>query len=244
MAVLAQSRRFPRPLFSTSLPQSHNVHFCLLTHQALTSLFMMLREEWSREFHDAIRDAQTAVGSAADNASSNGPLNKSIAKRCAKINPDTSSARNIQIGCGGHVTNIVAQEITGSLGMSLAVQDLDMYKESPDPVVIVEMELMAQEETKLASYVEERGSDEDDSSDTESESDSDDEWVEVDDSRRKPPKGKGSKPKKPKKAFTPVDKIHNVAIHILRSEIRRKRVRQLICRKVDKKYRHLVLSEA
>ncbi|KAJ7808438.1 hypothetical protein B0H14DRAFT_1516128 [Mycena olivaceomarginata] len=35
-AVLAQSRGFPRPLFSTSLPQSHNVHFCLLTHQALT----------------------------------------------------------------------------------------------------------------------------------------------------------------------------------------------------------------
>lgn len=50
-----------------------------------------------------------SVGSTADNASSNGPLNKSIAKRCAKINPDTSCARNIQIGCGGHVTNIVAQ---------------------------------------------------------------------------------------------------------------------------------------
>jgi hypothetical protein len=48
---------------------------------------------------------------AADPASSNGPLNKSIAKRCAKINPDTSSARNIQIGCGGHVTNIVAQSV-------------------------------------------------------------------------------------------------------------------------------------
>jgi hypothetical protein len=48
---------------------------------------------------------------AADPASSNGPLNKSIAKRCAKINPDTSSARNIQIGCSGHVTNIVAQSV-------------------------------------------------------------------------------------------------------------------------------------
>ncbi|KAJ7902855.1 hypothetical protein B0H14DRAFT_2667874 [Mycena olivaceomarginata] len=34
-AVLAQSHGFPRPLFSTSLPQSHNVYFCLLTHQAL-----------------------------------------------------------------------------------------------------------------------------------------------------------------------------------------------------------------
>jgi hypothetical protein len=34
-AVLAQSHGFPRPLFSTSLPQSHNVHCCLLTHQAL-----------------------------------------------------------------------------------------------------------------------------------------------------------------------------------------------------------------
>lgn len=113
--------------------------------------------------------------------------------------------------------------------MSPTVQDLDMYEESrkfplvydpaADPVVIAEMELMAQEATKLASRkngavdsetdsdVEERGSDEDDSSETESESDSDDEWVEVDDSRPKPPKGKGSKPKKPKKAFTPVDKV-------------------------------------
>jgi hypothetical protein len=106
-----------------------------------------------------------------------------------------------------------------------------MYEENPkfplvyDPaadalaVVIAEMELMAEEATKLESRknaapdsetdsdVEEQGSDEDDSSDTESESDSNDEWVDVDDVTPKPSKGK---PKKPKKAFAPVDKVSSI----------------------------------
>ncbi|KAJ7861287.1 hypothetical protein B0H13DRAFT_1115253 [Mycena leptocephala] len=49
------------------------------------------------------------IASAADHASSNGPLNRTVARKCAELNPDTASARNIQIGCGGHGTNLVAQ---------------------------------------------------------------------------------------------------------------------------------------
>lgn len=66
-------------------------------------------------------------------------------------------------------------------------------------------------------------------------------------------KGKG---KKAKRVFTVIDKvsptvtfhvynllafqIHAVAVYILRSEVRRKRARKLIRRKVSKKHRHLV----
>jgi hypothetical protein len=61
---------------------------------------------------DATKLIYFSVASAADHASSNGPLNRTVAKKCAAINPDTASARNIQIGCGGHGTNLVAQYIS------------------------------------------------------------------------------------------------------------------------------------
>jgi hypothetical protein len=102
------------------------------------------------------------------------------------------------------------------------------------------------------------GSTSEDSSDSEYEEadEGDDEWEDVSDV---PKAVKGAKKKKAKasKVFTPVDKvysvcvvmstliycplqIHCVAVHILRSEIRRKTARRLIRRKVNKKYRHLV----
>lgn len=49
------------------------------------------------------------VASAADNASSNGPMNRAVVRYCAQRNPNVGTARNMQIGCGGHVTNLVAQ---------------------------------------------------------------------------------------------------------------------------------------
>ncbi|KAF7348260.1 Reverse transcriptase-RNase H-integrase [Mycena sanguinolenta] len=175
--------------------------------------------------------AGNLMGSAADNASSNGPLNRTIAKKCAKLNSDTASARNIQIGCGGHVSNIVAQGITGSLGMTPTLGTVDMYEESRkfplvydpnmDPAVMAEMELMAKE-TNEKGKGGDSGSDvevvdvEGDVSTSDS-SESEDEWVDED-----------------------AIEIHTVAVHILRSEIRRKKARRLIRSKVQRESRHLV----
>ncbi|KAJ7714918.1 hypothetical protein B0H16DRAFT_1701898 [Mycena metata] len=189
------------------------------------------------------------VGSAADNASSNGPLNRTICKKCAKINPDTATARNIQIGCGGHVTHLIAQAILHALGMAPPPDVEDMYEQSP----VAEMELMANEakaekEKKSAesgedSDVEEVSGD-DDASSSESDPDDDEEdWQDEDeDAPDSPsvPKKRPAKKKKARKFFTPVDKVHAVAVHILRSEVRRMKARRLIRRKVDKKSRHLV----
>ncbi|KAJ7508169.1 hypothetical protein B0H11DRAFT_1902484 [Mycena galericulata] len=84
------------------------------------------------------------------------------------------------------------------------------------------------------------GSSSEDSSDSEYEEveESDVEWEDV---TPKPVKRTRKKKKaKAPKVFTPVDKVHSVAVHILRSEIRRKKARRLIRRKVSKEYRHLV----
>ncbi|KAJ7884283.1 hypothetical protein B0H13DRAFT_2343769 [Mycena leptocephala] len=193
-----------------------------------------------------MKNCQAAGDISADPASSNGPLNKSIAKGCEKSTL-THPAREISKSDAVAMLRTSWLMITGSLGMYEENPKFPLvYDPAADPlaVVIAEMELMAEEATKLESRknaapdsetesdVEKQGSDEDDSSDTESESDSDDEWVDVDDVTPKPSKGK---PKKPKKAFAPVDKIHDVAVHILR-----KKARRLIRRKVEKKYRHLV----
>jgi hypothetical protein len=56
-----------------------------------------------------------SVCSATDNTSSNGPLNDTIARKCAEITLEATNARNMQIGCGGHVTNIVAQYSVSSI---------------------------------------------------------------------------------------------------------------------------------
>jgi hypothetical protein len=73
-------------------------------------------------------------------------------------------------------------------------------------------------------------------------------------------KGKKAKKAKPEKAFTPVDKvrvsnleffryphyfqIHASVVHILRSEIRRKKARVLIHKLADEEYRHLVFMRS
>ncbi|KAJ7349607.1 hypothetical protein DFH08DRAFT_935647 [Mycena albidolilacea] len=83
-----------------------------------------------------------------------------------------------------------------------------VYDSTVDPVVVREMELMAVEaksETGKKEEVDE----------------GDDEWEDVSDV---PKAVKGAKKKKEKalKVFTPVSKIHCVAVHILRSEIHKK----------------------
>ncbi|KAF7346736.1 Reverse transcriptase-RNase H-integrase [Mycena sanguinolenta] len=207
--------------------------------------------------------AGSLMASAADHASSNGPLNRTIARKCAALDTDATSARNIQIGCGGHCTNLVAQKITGTLGMSPKVEEVDLYNETrkyplvydpaKDPVVVQEMELMAAEAKKEAKNVsgdsdmgsdveevpvESEGSTSEDSSDSDEEqADDGGEWedVELATATRS-----ARKNKKARKVFTPVDKVHSVAVHILRSEIRQKAARWLIRRKVEKTSRHLV----
>ena len=52
---------------------------------------------------------RTLVANSADNASSNGPLNKTISKCLQKVSGFHINARNMQVGCGGHVLNISSQ---------------------------------------------------------------------------------------------------------------------------------------
>ncbi|KAJ6492157.1 hypothetical protein C8R45DRAFT_1096186 [Mycena sanguinolenta] len=64
--------------------------------------------------------------------------------------------------------------------------------------------------------------------------------------RKAAQKKKGKKAKKPKpvNVFTPVDKIHASVVHILRSEIRRKKARILIFRLADEDFCHLVFMRS
>ena len=55
------------------------------------------------------------VASAADNASSNGTMNDEIVRLVVKYFQMLLDADEIQIGCAGHVTNIITQYV----GMSL-----------------------------------------------------------------------------------------------------------------------------
>jgi hypothetical protein len=52
-----------------------------------------------------------AVGSTADNASSNGPLNKKLTQLVNKHAGSRFIAKDIQIGCSAHVINLCAQYV-------------------------------------------------------------------------------------------------------------------------------------
>ncbi|KAJ7913778.1 hypothetical protein B0H13DRAFT_465884 [Mycena leptocephala] len=204
-------------------------------------------------------------------------MNRALVRYCVRRNPNVGSARNMQIGCGGHVTNLVAQTITSTLGLAPPIAEKDLYEDTrkfslvydpaEDPVVVAETEEM--EKDAKDGRLETDINDPDLSDSDISESDEDDHenlWVdeveveaETADVEELEPemepesvstakgakgkgKGKGKKGKKtkPNKVFTPVDKIHASVVHILQSEIRRKKARVLIHKLVDKEYRHLV----
>lgn len=176
--------------------------------------------------------------------------------------------------------------ITGTLGLAPLIVEKDLYEDTrkfplvydpaEDPVVVAEMEQM---ETDLkAGHLEKEIEDPDPSGSDLSDSDDDEDlWVDEEPEvaadgsgfEELPPttvpkaKGKAKKGKKlkPKKVFTPVDKvvflatftislcpqcfqIHASVVHILRSEIRRKKARVLIHKQADKEYRHLVFMRS
>ncbi|KAJ7733468.1 hypothetical protein B0H16DRAFT_1579534 [Mycena metata] len=202
-------------------------------------------------------------------------MNRTLVRYCARRNPDVGSARNMQIGCGGHVTNLVAQDIAAALGLAPPIAEKDLYEETrkfplaydpaEDPVVVAEMAVMKEdiEKGRLEKDVDDTDPSEPDLSesdvdDAENPEDTEDLWVleaeeEEEEAPAPPPmltaavkptaSGKGkrkAKKVKPPKLFTPVDKIHETVVHILRSEIRRKKARVLIHKLADKEYRHLV----
>ncbi|KAJ7922601.1 hypothetical protein B0H13DRAFT_1865621 [Mycena leptocephala] len=92
------------------------------------------------------------MGCGADNASSNGPMNRTLVRYCARQNPQVGTARNMQIGCGGHVTNLIAQTVTATLGLAPPIAEKDLYEDTrkfslvydpaEDPIVVAEMEAM------------------------------------------------------------------------------------------------------
>ncbi|KAJ7430802.1 hypothetical protein B0H11DRAFT_2390208 [Mycena galericulata] len=90
------------------------------------------------------------LASVVDNISSNGPMN-----RCLVFSKQPG-ARNMQIGCSGHVPNLVAQDVTATLGLAPPVAEKDLFEDTrkfavvynpaEDPVVVVaEMELMEED---------------------------------------------------------------------------------------------------
>ncbi|KAF7358263.1 hypothetical protein MVEN_00875400 [Mycena venus] len=121
--------------------------------------------------------------SGGDNASRNGPLCETICKLMWRINLHLD-ARNMQIGCAGHVLNIVAQTIYHVLGITEDPDVVDYYQETrqfalgynsaDDPEVIADTQLMAGEAVDLASKTAGRAlaPSDPDSDDSESEVDS------------------------------------------------------------------------
>lgn len=69
------------------------------------------------------------MASGADNASSNGTMNAAVCALAAKEKVKLV-ARNVQIGCGGHVNNLVAQEATGMLGLTPTVAEQDLWEQN------------------------------------------------------------------------------------------------------------------
>ncbi|KAK6988651.1 reverse transcriptase-RNase H-integrase [Favolaschia claudopus] len=217
-----------------------------------------------------------------DNASCNGTMCRGLVRFCIRGNPLVGSARNMQIGCGGHVTNLVAQTVTGTLGIAPPIAKKDLYEETrkfplvydpnDDPVVVAEMEEMEKDLKAgcLEKDVQEADlsgsdlSDDDDNSHENiwvDENDAEADEIEIEKgavgekdtnpqmdvvvepaSSTEQAKRKGGKEKKKKaeKVFTAIDKIHESVVHILRSEIRRKKARVLTHKLVDEDYRHLV----
>ncbi|CAK5282950.1 unnamed protein product [Mycena citricolor] len=172
------------------------------------------------------------IASAANNASSNGPMNEEVVRRCCKALPDFTMSletRNFQIGCGGHVTNLVAQKIDSVLGLCVAPEVEDLYDEirseplfydiEQDPVALEEQRVMEQE--TMAGVDPDECDSEDEQIELEDEStselESEEEWEDEENGT-----------------------IHSAAVYILCSEIRRKKDRRFIRRKVQRKYRHLV----
>ncbi|KAK6992323.1 hypothetical protein R3P38DRAFT_2417271, partial [Favolaschia claudopus] len=125
------------------------------------------------------------------------------------------------------------------LGVAPLLEDVDLYEKnrkfplvydsSTDPEVVREMELMEKENVNASGM-------ETDGSDAESDADNDGSSIRLGIRRRCT-----SIPSQSMVSFKLiVFQVHAVAVHILRSEIRRKKARALICRKVKRQYRHLV----
>lgn len=101
-------------------------------------------------------------------------MSRALVRFCARNNPKVGTARNMQIGCGGHVTNLVAQcvvshsiygfpivpdlhsrNITATLGLAPSIAEKDLYEDTrkfslvynpdEDPVVMAETEEMAKD---------------------------------------------------------------------------------------------------
>ncbi|KAK7045126.1 reverse transcriptase-RNase H-integrase [Favolaschia claudopus] len=172
--------------------------------------------------------AGNIMASGADNASSNGPLNRTISRKCAEHNADTASARNIQIG-----------KINETLGVAPRLREIDLYEKNRKfPLSVREMELMEKEaknegkttsvDSDLDSDAENDGSSSECSSDTEAE---ESEWEDDDDE---------DDGRRPRGFSHPVDKVHSVAVSHSTIRDSTQRARLFIRKKVAKENRHLV----
>ncbi|TFY75902.1 hypothetical protein EWM64_g8111 [Hericium alpestre] len=182
------------------------------------------------------------ITNTADNTASNNLMNRAIAKRLLKAHKIDASAEQIQIGCAAHVLNLVVQAILHKVEAAPDPETEDLYnmmKEFPlvynvqtDPNVIQETDRMAAE-TANAAGTAGAASDAGVLIESDDNSSSDDEPVYEDEdvvTRRQ----SGSKEK------NPIEKLHAIVVDILRSEPRRRRMRQYIRQLCDKDYNHLV----
>ncbi|KAJ7478677.1 hypothetical protein B0H11DRAFT_1916660 [Mycena galericulata] len=108
-----------------------------------------LSVKWFHSLHTRQIDGRL-LASVVDNISSNGPMNHCL------VFSKQPGARNMQIGCSGHVPNLVAQDVTATLGLAPPVAEKDLFEDTrkfavvydpaEDPVVVVaEMELMEED---------------------------------------------------------------------------------------------------
>ena len=77
-----------------------------------------LRSFWVRLYQMQICDTNyfcSQAGSTADHASSNNVMNRALTRRLSRDYDITLSASDIQVGCGGHVFNLVSQYVICSV---------------------------------------------------------------------------------------------------------------------------------
>ncbi|KAL4262261.1 Zinc finger BED domain-containing [Pleurotus pulmonarius] len=176
--------------------------------------------------------AAKLIANTADNTSSNGVVNQTISKQLSRKLEVTLNVAQMQIGCAAHVVNLACQDILHGVGSAPSTADTDLYEASRGfPLIydpsedhdVVEEERRATQESII------------DDSDEEN----DWEMVEGDNASGVSVGGRTSVKKR-----TPIHKLHDIVIFILRSEVRRSRMRRLICQLCDDDCKHLTLIKS
>ncbi|VDC04898.1 unnamed protein product [Peniophora sp. CBMAI 1063] len=207
------------------------------------------------------------IANTSDNTSTNGVMNRALAKRGNKRHPHLKlDAMKIDVGCGAHVINLSCQDIMSGVGAAPATSNTDLHIEAkaqglPTELYDKEKDEDLREEEALqraeidaelaAGFVAdddelERSSDSGNSSGEDSDAVQDDDgnesWADEEgEGTGQPTRRKTKKSRRPRK-FTPVNQIHAIVVDVMRSSIRRHRFRRFVRRACPRAARYLMLS--